>query len=336
MGGWAAVDGEVVVVTVGASVCAGAWVADTGRVLTAAHCVASGGRPRVTLANGEVRRGRVVASSPAVDLAWIEAGAPPGSGLPLGPTPAVGAPVSAVGHPFAASAPGGFLAGTLRYSHSEGIVAAVGPHAIQVTAPINPGNSGGPLLDAEGRLVGVVSRRIGGADGVAFASRLEPARGVLDTGRTPWVTGTFGASVHGTSWEGADGVLSVGGGVELAVRDAVLVRAALSLPIDARWAAAEAGRSRFIAAELAAGPSVRLGHGPLTTRLDAFGGLAWVGGFGRQSGINLNRFGALGPWVGGGARIAGVGVHGGAVWTEGVWSGQLRVSLAWPGTLTVF
>lgn len=41
--------------------------------------------------------------------------------------------------------------------------------AYQIDAPVNPGNSGGPLLDAEGRVVGVVHARIAGGEGLGFA-----------------------------------------------------------------------------------------------------------------------------------------------------------------------
>jgi serine protease Do len=43
---------------------------------------------------------------------------------------------------------------------------------IQTDAPINPGNSGGPLLDAEGRIVGIntfILTQSGGSEGIGFA-----------------------------------------------------------------------------------------------------------------------------------------------------------------------
>jgi len=41
-------------------------------------------------------------------------------------------------------------------------------HAIQTDAAVNPGNSGGPMLDGQGRLVGVVNARISGSEGIGF------------------------------------------------------------------------------------------------------------------------------------------------------------------------
>jgi serine protease Do len=43
---------------------------------------------------------------------------------------------------------------------------------IQTDAPINPGNSGGPLVDIEGRVVGIntlIFTRSGGSEGIGFA-----------------------------------------------------------------------------------------------------------------------------------------------------------------------
>jgi hypothetical protein len=336
MGGFVDALGEVVVVTVGSSVCAGAWIAEADAVLTAAHCVATGGPVRVTLRDGERRKAKVIASSPATDLAWLSAGAPPGPGLSLGPVPLLGDPVSVIGHPFASQIPGGFLVGTLRYSTSIGTVSAIGDVALQLTAPINPGNSGGPVLDERGQVVGVVSRRIGGSDGVAFASRLDGALDLLASHRVPWATGTLEADVHVASWEGTGGLVSVGADLSLALHDTLVIRVGADLPLDARWSAIDGGRARYAAAELGVGPRLRLGTGPLTTRFELAGGAAWIAGFDRSEGTSVRPVGVLAPWAGGGVRIAGVGLDVGAFYAEEAWSWRLKASLSWPGTLTVF
>jgi putative serine protease PepD len=52
-------------------------------------------------------------------------------------------------------------------------------NAVQTDAAINPGNSGGPLLDAEGRVIGVNSQGRGGASGIAFAVPVDTLERVL-------------------------------------------------------------------------------------------------------------------------------------------------------------
>jgi len=84
----------------------------------------------------------------------------------------VGEPVAAIGSPFGQ-----------RNSLSIGIVSADErtiesltefqiDGAIQTDASINPGNSGGPLLDADGKVIGInqqINTRSGGNEGVGFA-----------------------------------------------------------------------------------------------------------------------------------------------------------------------
>jgi serine protease Do len=54
---------------------------------------------------------------------------------------------------------------------------------IQTDAPINPGNSGGPLVDSQGRLVGIntaIVSRDGGNNGIGFAVPINLARSVME------------------------------------------------------------------------------------------------------------------------------------------------------------
>lgn len=79
----------------------------------------------------------------------------------------------------------------LSQSVSLGVVSAVGrqlePDApvvyIQTDASINPGNSGGPLVDVEGRVVGIntmILSRSGGSEGIGFAVPSHIARPVFE------------------------------------------------------------------------------------------------------------------------------------------------------------
>jgi len=153
-----------------------------GDVLTNAHVVGNADAVRVRLADGQEVRANVVGRDSDADLALcrIPAGmAPPlawGDSATLRP----GAIVFAVGNPFG-------LAGSV----SQGIVSAVrrrhGGRAheyLQTDAAVNRGNSGGPLVDLEGRVLGVNTWILapgGGSVGVGFALPAHIAREVAAT-----------------------------------------------------------------------------------------------------------------------------------------------------------
>jgi S1-C subfamily serine protease len=144
-------------------------IAGGRRVVTNQHIVADADDVVVHL-DGKRVPVRVLASDASTDLAVLAL--PPQRApepLPLGDSGAVqpGDTVMAIGNPYG-----------LRRSITTGVVSAVGRRveapdgsrirdAIQTDAAINPGNSGGPLLDAQGRVIGVISQ--GRGDGIAFA-----------------------------------------------------------------------------------------------------------------------------------------------------------------------
>jgi S1-C subfamily serine protease len=84
----------------------------------------------------------------------------------------VGQPVAAIGSPFGEdrSLSVGVISATDRSIESLTDFRIEG--AIQTDASINPGNSGGPLLDADGRVIGIdqqINTTSGGNEGVGFA-----------------------------------------------------------------------------------------------------------------------------------------------------------------------
>ncbi len=104
--------------------------------------------------------------------------------LPLGDssTVAVGAPVIAIGNPLGYS-----------FTLTTGVVSGIGralqapngaiiADGIQTDAAINQGNSGGPLIDAEGRVIGVneqIATRTGGFTGLGFAVPINTVKDVM-------------------------------------------------------------------------------------------------------------------------------------------------------------
>ena len=102
----------------------------------------------------------------------------------------------------------GSALGTLQNSVSRGIVSGIrnsaGVQLIQSDAAANPGNSGGPMLDRNGRVVGVLTAGYKGREGLNFAVAIDHARDILDgreknlgTGQS--ALGTIESSVPGRS-----------------------------------------------------------------------------------------------------------------------------------------
>ena len=146
-------------------------------LVTNAHVVGSETSVMLHLADGSKRPAQVERAAPDVDLAILRtarpATAPPV--LQLGAASAVrpGQEVIAIG-----SALG------LQNTVTRGIVSArrmAGPVLLlQTDAAINPGNSGGPLLDREGRVVGVNTMKLTGrAEGLGFAVAIEHAQALV-------------------------------------------------------------------------------------------------------------------------------------------------------------
>ena len=160
-------------------------VSSDGEVLTNAHVVARAGTVEVTLP-GETRPrlADLVASDPRADVALIrirDASGLTTAELGRSSQLRVGQPVVAIGNALAL--PGGPSVTTGIVSALERTVEGDGQvleNMIQTDAAINPGNSGGPLVDANGRVVGVNTAVIRGlAEGIGFAIPSDIVRPVL-------------------------------------------------------------------------------------------------------------------------------------------------------------
>lgn len=330
----------VVLVQQGSTTCAGAVVSEAGDVVTAYHCVAAGGRPRITTSDGRATVGRVVASRAWADLAVIAAPDLAGSAwIPVAEAvPEVGSPVQVIGHPYGSRPPTGFLEGTLRWSVSRGIVSAIGRTALQVDAPVNPGNSGGPLVDEDGRLVGVVSRKTAGGEGIGFGARSELVEALLreaPRAMSPF-GGTVAAGVQVSAFEGSGGIVAVGPVLEVAFRDRVVLTGTWGFGASARWGAVRFGEVRWNGPEGRVGLRQRLFRGPYTTRVDVFGGVVGIQslrGDLQHGEVDLERAMTPAPLLGGALRVG----RGGFVLTRTL-DGEMcaTVELRWPGVLTVF
>ncbi len=166
-----------------------------GEIATNAHVVTTGEVPDlrearevyVEFADGNQVPADVRGYDPESDIALLKIDP---AGLTLRPLPLgrssdveVGMPVAAIGSPFSE-----------KQSLSVGVVSAVDRSisgltaflisgAIQTDAAINPGNSGGPLVDANGRVIGLnqqIRTSSGGGEGVGFAVPVDVARRALE------------------------------------------------------------------------------------------------------------------------------------------------------------
>jgi len=142
-----------------------------GFVVTNAHCVRREGSLTIE-ANGETHAVRSVAYARGHDLALIRAPSVRGPVLELRDLDTLrpGELVFAYGHPLGVShaLAMGALHGVVRDRRSGD------PRYIAADIRLAPGNSGGPLVDAEGKLVGVNSMIVGGL-GVAIPASVVQA-----------------------------------------------------------------------------------------------------------------------------------------------------------------
>jgi serine protease Do len=131
-------------------------------VLTNAHNV-RGEQVAVTFADGRTAEGRVAGLDIDADLAMVEVdtGGAPALGWADGAPPGVGTAVFALANPGGRGlrVTFGFVSGVERSFRGPRGRRISG--SVEHTAPLLPGSSGGPIVDADGRLLGVNTNRLG-------------------------------------------------------------------------------------------------------------------------------------------------------------------------------
>ncbi|AGT44380.1 S1C family serine protease [Treponema pedis] len=164
----------------------GSIIDESGLVLTNTHVIAEASKIFISLYDGSQYEAKIVGTDTENDLAVLKFEPPKNIKLTTikfgnSSTLKVGQRVLAIGNPFG-----------LERTLTDGIVSALGrpiqndkniiiKNMIQTDTAINPGNSGGPLLDTQGRMIGIntmIYSTSGSSAGVGFAVPVNTAKRV--------------------------------------------------------------------------------------------------------------------------------------------------------------
>ncbi len=158
-------------------------ITDQGHIATNNHVVRGASRIMVHLHDGREAPATLVGADPETDVAVLKIDLADVKPIDFGNSDEaeVGDWVIALGSPFG-----------LKDSVTAGIISAKGREVglsplenyMQTDAQINPGNSGGPLVDMDGRVVGMntaIESRSGGSDGIGFAIPAGMVKSVVES-----------------------------------------------------------------------------------------------------------------------------------------------------------
>ena len=159
----------------------GVVISSDGLVVTNSHVVGQANTVRVIVPDGSTADARVLGRDPDTDIALLRANSNFAAVAELGDSKSLrrGQIAIAIGNPL------GF-----DWTVTTGVVSALGrsmrastgrliDDVIQTDAALNPGNSGGPLVATNGKVIGINTAVIQGAQGIAFAVAANTARFVV-------------------------------------------------------------------------------------------------------------------------------------------------------------
>ena len=165
----------------------GVIIDPSGLILTNRHVAGDATSVTVTLADGRQFPGKTVGVDTLTDFAFVKIEATDLPAATLGDSSGlqVGQLAIAIGDPlgqFPGSVTTGIVSGLDRTIDVAGELGGAGTtlrHLIQTDASINPGNSGGPLLDGDGKVVGIDTATSASAQGIGFALPIDLAKPII-------------------------------------------------------------------------------------------------------------------------------------------------------------
>ncbi|MBF0443261.1 MAG: Do family serine endopeptidase, partial [Oligoflexales bacterium] len=155
----------------------------SGIILTNNHVIAEADEVRIVLGEDEKDEGieaKIIGTDPNLDVALLKIKTSKNlTALELGDSSKteIGDMVIAIGNPFG-----------LGHTVTQGIISATGrsfPNAafseyLQTDASINPGNSGGPLINTEGKVVGINNFILASGQGLGFAISINSVKNAIE------------------------------------------------------------------------------------------------------------------------------------------------------------
>ena len=141
-------------------------ITEDGYVVTNAHVMEGARAASIITYDGETHQVEKIGANEEMDIILLKIeGTYESLTLADSDDVQVGEKVIAIGNPLG-----------LQFSVSEGFVSAIhreGPNGlnayIQTDAALNPGNSGGPLINKQGKVIGINNFKIGGGESLGFA-----------------------------------------------------------------------------------------------------------------------------------------------------------------------
>jgi serine protease Do len=158
----------------------GVIVDPSGVILTNNHLIENAGEIEVRLSDKRRFKAKVMGRDPKTDLAVLKIEGPgefPAAELGDSDRLRIGQWAIAVGNPFGLDRT--VTVGIISATGRQGVGVTTYESFIQTDAAINPGNSGGPLVNLDGKVIGINTAIVSVGQGIGFAIPASMARRVM-------------------------------------------------------------------------------------------------------------------------------------------------------------